>query len=224
MTGAAVALRAAEVRAGGRVVLGPLDLDLAPGEYRCVLGRSGSGKTTLLRLVAGLAAPSRGEVLLDGRPVSRGARVLVRPERRGVGMLFQEGALWPHMSVARTLAFALGCAGVPRRERAARAGELLAAVHLEGFEARLPAGLSGGEAQRLALARALAASPRVLLLDEPLGPLDEELRGELVGALRELHRRLGFTALHVTHDRREPELLGAGSLELSGGRWTEPAP
>ncbi len=219
MTGASILVRGLAITASRVTILGPLDLELEPGEYRCVLGHSGSGKTTLLRAIAGLATPTRGTVALDGREASRAGRVLVRPERRGVGMVFQGGALWPHMSVGKTLRFVLAHAGTPRSERAKRTAELLDLVRLAGYEERMPGYLSGGEAQRLALARALASSPRVLLLDEPLGPLDAELRGELADMLRELHGRLRFTALHVTHDPGEPARLGVASAHLANGRW-----
>jgi ABC-type sulfate/molybdate transport systems ATPase subunit len=214
----AVAVSGLEVRAGQARLLGPLDLAVQQGEHVVLAGPSGSGKTTLLRALAGLVAPSAGTIELFGARASSPGRVDVRPERRGVGLLFQGGALWPHMSVARTLSFALRCAGVPRSERAARARELLARVELVGFDERLPATLSGGEAQRLALARALACGPRLLLLDEPLGPLDAELRGSLLATLGALHRELGWTTIHVTHDPAEAARVATRTIRLAGGR------
>ena len=216
--GLAVRLRGLEVHAGGRRILGPLDLDVERGESALLVGPSGSGKTTLLRAIAGLCAPAAGTVELDGRPASAPGRVLVPPERRDVGFLFQGGALWPHMSVQRTLTFVLGCRGLSRREARARAAELLARVELTGFEDRRPAELSGGERQRLALARALASGARLLLLDEPLGPLDATLRTSLLQRLHRLHVELGWTTIHVTHDPAEARATATRVLVLREGR------
>ena len=207
---------------GGATILGPLDLALDAGSYTCVLGASGSGKSTLLRAIAGLATPSAGSVLLGGSEASAAGKVLLAPEHRGIGMLFQEGALWPHLSVARNIAF--GLRKLSKAERRDRVAELLEQVRLPGYEDRMPATLSGGEAQRVALARALAPRPGVLLLDEPLGPLDARLRGELCDALGQLHAQGGFTCLHVTHDRSEPERLDAPIRVLADGHWTDDVP
>jgi len=214
----AVAAAGLEVRAGGALILGPLDLAVEEGEHVVLTGPSGSGKTTLLRALAGLATPAAGTIELFGARASSPGVLHVRPERRGIGMLFQGGALWPHMSALRTVSFALACAGVPRAERRARARELLARVELSGFEDRMPATLSGGEAQRLALARALASNPRLLLLDEPLGPLDAELRGSLLATLGALHRELGWTTIHVTHDPAEAARVATRTVRLAAGR------
>jgi ABC-type sulfate/molybdate transport systems ATPase subunit len=204
------------VELGGRRALDGLDLAVAEREHVLVVGRSGAGKTTLLRALAGLARPVAGRVELYGAAASDGARLLVPPERRRIGFLFQGGALWPHMDASRQLAFVLrhaGAADVPRRVR-----ELLEWVELAGYEKRMPATLSGGEAQRLALARALAADPKLLLLDEPLGPLDAELRGALLAKLGELQQRLGLTVIHVTHASDEARSIATRVLELRGGR------
>ena len=218
MSAPAVQLEDVEVRAGAARLIGPVDLTVAAREHLLVSGRSGSGKTTLLRTIAGLATPAAGHVRLFGEPASDGARLLVPPERRRIGFLFQGGALWPHMSVRRTLTFALSAAGVPRARRAARVAELLDWVELPGYEARMPATLSGGEAQRLALARALAAEPRLLLLDEPLGPLDAELRGSLLVKLGELQARLALTVVHVTHAPEEARGIATRELRMQDGR------
>ncbi|MDP6538317.1 MAG: ABC transporter ATP-binding protein [Planctomycetota bacterium] len=215
----AIELESLTVRAGGRELLGPLDLAVERGEHVLVVGPSGSGKTTLLRAICGLARPHSGRVLLFGERVSDGPRLLVPPAGRGVGMLFQGGALWPHMSVRRTLEFVLARAGTPRAEHRRRTGELLELVHLEGFEDRLPSTLSGGEAQRLALARALAPHPRLLLLDEPLGPLDSELRASLLARLAEVQRSLELTVLHVTHDPGEANSLADRTLVMAEGAF-----
>ena len=221
MNGCTIEINALEVAIEGKTILGPLDLTVEAGEYLCVLGHSGSGKSTLLRAIAGLQAPKTGTVTLGDRQATQPGKVVIAPERRGIGMLFQEGALWPHMSVERTLTFTLEHTGHPKSERANRIAELLKQVHLPGFEKRMPATLSGGEAQRVSLARALASNPSILLLDEPLGPLDTAMRDELCELLKRLHQELGFTALHVTHDQSEPDRLDACALELKAGRWME---
>ena len=212
-----VRVEAASVRLGGRVVLGPLELEIARGEHLLVVGPSGCGKTTLLRAIAGLQRLDAGRIWIDGRLANDGARRVVPPERRSVAMLFQGGALWPHMSARETLAFVLRARGVPRARHAARIAELLALVELTGLEQRKPGALSGGEAQRLALARALAMDPELLLLDEPLGPLDAELLESLITRLSELQERLGLTTLHVTHDPREVERLASRTLHMRAG-------
>lgn len=220
MSAPAIAARGLEVRtAGGTRILGPLDLEVERGAYALVCGPSGCGKTTLLRAIAGLARPSAGTLQLFGEPAHEGTRERVPPQARGVGMVFQGGALWPHLCAQRTLEFVLAQRGVARGERRARAGELLAQVELSGFERRLPGSLSGGEAQRLALARALAMQPRLLLLDEPLGPLDRPLRAELLARLGALRANLGLTVLHVTHDPDEARALADQRIDLvPGGR------
>ncbi len=205
----------------GRRILGPVDLDVAAGEHVLLVGPSGCGKTTLLRAIAGLVTPSAGTVALGSRPASAPGRILIRPEQRDVGMLFQGGALWPHMSARRTLEFVLRSSHSPARR--ARVAELLALVRLAGAEERLPATLSGGEKQRLALARALAGEPRVLLLDEPLGPLDSELRADLLAMLARLHEEQGWTTVHVTHDPEEAGGYAARVLRMEDGRLVERA-
>jgi len=210
------------VEAGGQRILGPLSLELAVGEHVLLVGPSGCGKTTLLRAIAGLAAPAAGRVSLFGEPASDGGARPMPPSARGIGFLFQGGALWPHMNVRRTLDFVLSHSDVPRGERARRRGELLEWVELAGFEERTPGTLSGGEAQRLALARALAVDPKLLLLDEPLGPLDAELRQALLGRLHELQERLELTVIHVTHDPGEARDLATRTLRVEAGRIAPP--
>ena len=218
MSAPAIRVEELVVRAGRRAILGPLSLEVPPGEHALVVGPSGSGKTTLLRAVAGLARPAAGRLSLFGEAASDGPRLLVPPARRGVGFLFQRGGLWPHMSVRRHLDFVLRCAGVPRADRRERIGHVLELVELVGKERRKPAQLSGGEAQRLALARAIVPRPRLLLLDEPLGPLDAELRASLLERLAAVERELGPTVLHVTHDPDEARRIASRSLRLEDGR------
>jgi len=218
-----VRLEAARMKLGGRVVLGPLELEIARGEHLLVVGPSGCGKTTLLRTIAGLQRLDGGRISIAGELASECARLRVPPERRRVGMLFQGGALWPHMSARETLAFVLRARGTPKRQRPARIAELLALVELTGLEDRKPGTLSGGEAQRLALARALAMDPEILLLDEPLGPLDAELRESLIARLAELQERLELTTVHVTHDPREVERLATRTLRMKAGLAVEQA-
>jgi ABC-type sulfate/molybdate transport systems ATPase subunit len=212
-----VALAGVTVIHGRQRILGPIDLAIEPGAYVLVVGPSGSGKTTLLRAIAGLARPESGTVALDGVVASTGPRLAIPPERRGIGFLFQGGGLWPHLSVARTIDFVLACRHVPRGERARKVAEMLAWAELAGFEKRMPGTLSGGEAQRLALARALAIEPRVLLLDEPLGPLDVELRGSLIAKLAALRERRDLATLHVTHDPLEVAQLATRTIRLEAG-------
>jgi ABC-type sulfate/molybdate transport systems ATPase subunit len=200
------------------LALGPLDLAVESGEYVVVVGRSGSGKTTLLRTIAGLVRPARGRIVLEGQVASEGARMRIPPEDRGIGFLFQGGGLWPHLSVARTLDFVLARRKVSRDDRVRKTGELVEWAELRGLESRLPGTLSGGECQRLALARALATDPRILLLDEPLGALDAELRTALVAKLATLRDRSDRATLHVTHDPDEVAHLATRCIRLEQGR------
>lgn len=216
----AIELTDIEVAVDGVRLIGPLDLSVNEGEHILLSGRSGCGKTTLLRAIAGLARLSTGRLALFGQLASDGGRVSIQPEERRVGFLFQGGALWPHMSARKTLEFVLKVsrADVGSGGARARVAELLEQVELPGYEERMPGTLSGGEAQRLALARALAASPRLLLLDEPLGPLDAELRGALIERLGSLQRDLGLTVVHVTHDPDEARSIATRALRMTDGR------
>lgn len=219
-TNAAVGFEGLCVDLGGKRVLGPIDLSIEAGTWTLCVGPSGSGKTTLLRAIAGLVAPASGRLFLDGRVASDGARIAIPTERRAIGLVFQGGGagLWPHMSVRKTLEFVLASRRVPRGERAARIAELVQLVELNGLEARRPGELSGGEAQRLALARALAHDPRILLLDEPLGPLDARLRRDLASRIRDVHVRRGLTTVHVTHDPEESREFADRIVRLENGR------
>ena len=178
-------------------------LDVADGEVVTVLGPSGSGKTTLLRVIAGLQVPDAGRVLLDGIDLAG-----TPPHRRGVGLVFQDHALFPHRDVFGNVAFGLRMRGDSADAIESRTAELLALVGLAGFEKRSVGTLSGGEQQRVALARALAPEPRILLLDEPLGSLDRRLRDRLLDDLERLFDELAVTAVYVTHDQTEAFTLG----------------
>ncbi len=175
-----------------------VSLTIAPGEFFAMLGPSGSGKTTCLRLIAGFESPDSGQVLLDGRDVTEQP-----PYERDVNTVFQDYALFPHMSVLENVAYSLRVRKVARAEQTRRALEMLELVKLAEMAQRRPAQLSGGQRQRVALARALINQPRVLLLDEPLGALDLKLREEMQVELKNLQRRLGITFVFVTHDQGE---------------------
>jgi putative spermidine/putrescine transport system ATP-binding protein len=175
-----------------------LDLDIARGEFLTLLGPSGSGKTTTLMMLAGFETPTAGRIEVEGRDVSR-----LPPHRRGIGVVFQSYALFPHLSVAENVGFPLEVRGVARAERSARVARALEMVRLGGFGRRRPAELSGGQQQRVALARALVFEPSLVLMDEPLGALDKQLRAELQLEIRHLHEQLGVTVVYVTHDQEE---------------------
>ena len=179
-------------------VLRDVSLTVEPGEFFALLGPSGSGKSTLLRLIAGFNRQQSGQILIGGRDVSG-----IPPWERNVGMVFQNYALWPHMSVLRNVAFGLEERRVPREEVRRRANAALELVGLTGFGDRRPNQLSGGQQQRVALARTIAVEPQVLLLDEPLSNLDAKLRVQMRRELLRLHKRLGITTIFVTHDQEE---------------------
>ena len=190
-------------------------LDVTAGETVAVLGPSGSGKTTLLRLVAGLERPDRGEIWLDGRKVAEPGRNIVPANQRRIGFVFQDLALWPHLTVRRNLEFVADSAGLAEADRATRIVEMLQLSRLEPALAdRYPHQLSGGEQQRAALARALGGSPRLLLLDEPFSSLDPDLRVTLRQELASLRRQLGLTAIYVTHDAGDVEALADRTIAI----------
>ena len=209
---------------GGAPVVRGIDLHVEAGSTVTLLGPSGCGKTTTLRCIAGLEQPSGGRITVGGRPVFDAAEgVSVPPERRGIGMVFQSYAIWPHMSVAGNVGFPLRIAGVGRAEVTKRVAAMLDLVGLGGLGDRPASALSGGQQQRVALARALVHEPGVVLFDEPLSNLDATLRDRMRTELRLLQSRLGFTALFVTHDQAEAMalsdrivVLNAGAVEQEG--------
>ena len=183
---------------GIQLVVRELDLAIQRGEFLTLLGSSGSGKTTTLMMLAGFESPTAGEILLDGKPITR-----TPPHKRNFGMVFQNYALFPHLTVGQNVAYPLTVRKVPKAEAAQRVVRALGMVRLEGMDARLPSQLSGGQQQRVALARALVFEPQLVLMDEPLGALDKQLREHMQIELKELHRQLGVTFVYVTHDQGE---------------------
>jgi ABC-type Fe3+/spermidine/putrescine transport system ATPase subunit len=203
-------------RFGRRPVLEDFSLDVDAGERVVVLGPSGCGKTTLLRLIGGLEQPDAGEIWLAGQLVAAGGRLVVPAHERRLGYLFQDLALWPHLTVRGNLEFVLGSIGVPKADRPGRILEALALVRVDALADRHPSELSGGEQQRVALARALIGKPGLLLLDEPFSSLDPELRAVLRGELVRLQRSLRFTSVYVTHDRDDAAALADRVVRLGG--------
>jgi iron(III) transport system ATP-binding protein len=195
------------------------DLSIDEGELVVLLGPSGCGKTTLLRCLAGLERPDNGRIEMGGKVVFDAAEhVEVASHKRDIGMVFQNYALFPHMTAGENVAYPLRCRGAGKEEQRAKVKEALTLVECEAFAQRRPAALSGGQQQRVALARALVASPRLILFDEPLSNLDFRLRAQVRHQLRALHRRLGFTAVYVTHDQTEALQLGTRVAVMRGGR------
>jgi putative spermidine/putrescine transport system ATP-binding protein len=198
---------------GAVVALAGVDLTIGRGEFFTLLGPSGSGKTTLLRLIAGFERPDGGRIELDGRDISR-----VPPYARDVNTVFQDYALFPHMTVTENIQYGLKVRRVPKAERRQRAAQALEMVRLAGLGDRKPSELSGGQRQRVALARAIVNQPQVLLLDEPLGALDFKLRQEMQIELQHVHREVGITFVYVTHDQEEALAMSDRIAVLSQGR------
>jgi spermidine/putrescine ABC transporter ATP-binding subunit len=199
-------------RFGSVTALNEAQLEIAQGEFMTLLGPSGCGKTTLLNLVAGFLEPDEGDIFVGGARVTD-----IPPYQRNIGMVFQNYALFPHMDVARNIAYGLRMRGLPRRDIALRVAEALEIVKLSGYEGRRPRELSGGQQQRVALARAIVINPSVLLLDEPLSALDKNLRASMQIELKEIQRRLGITTIFVTHDQSEALSLSDRIAVMSHG-------
>jgi len=198
MIGAAVTIEGLTKTFDRFTAVRDLSIEVRAGEFLSVLGASGSGKSTVLRMIAGLVEPSAGRIVIDGRDATR-----LPPEARGVGMVFQDYALFPHMSVRQNIAFPLRMRRTPRAMLARKVAQTIDLVGIEGLAERRPAQLSGGQQQRVALARALVFEPKLLLLDEPLSALDKGLRDYMKAELKTLHRRVGVTVVYVTHDQSE---------------------
>jgi ABC-type Fe3+/spermidine/putrescine transport system ATPase subunit len=204
---------------GTRAVVQDLTLDVAAGESIAVLGPSGSGKTTVLRLIAGLERPDAGEIWIDGGQVAANGRQMVPAYERRVGLVFQDLALWPHLTVRDNLVFVVTGTGSTKAERSARVEHSLAICRVDSRLAdRYPQELSGGEQQRVALARAIAGNPRILLLDEPFSSLDVELRAALRREFADLQRQLGLTTIYVTHDVQDASVLATRAVVMRDGR------
>jgi len=200
---ATLELRGIKKRFGDFYAVDGVDLMIAEGEFLAILGPSGCGKTTLMRMIAGLEPPSAGEVLIGGVPVTH-----LPPRARNVSMVFQSYALYPHMSVAENIAFPLKARGVPKAERDTKVQWVVGLMGIEGLVKRKPGRLSGGEKQKVALARSLVRDPSLFIFDEPLSSLDAQVRAMARGELRQLHDRTGVTTVYVTHDQLEA--LGMG--------------
>ncbi|MFJ8113990.1 ABC transporter ATP-binding protein [Streptomyces sp. NPDC096132] len=213
MEGIAIRLQDLRKSFGETTAVAGVDLEIRDGEFFSMLGPSGSGKTTVLRLIAGFESPDRGRIELAGQEVTG-----LAPFERDVHTVFQDYALFPHMTVEQNVAYSLKVRRVPKAERLVRARKALAEVRLEGFGKRRPAQLSGGQRQRVALARALVGRPRVLLLDEPLGALDLKLREEMQVELKDLQREVGITFVFVTHDQEEALTMSDRIAVFHGGR------
>lgn len=202
-----------EKRYDDQIVLHPLSLTIHEGEFLTILGPSGCGKTTLLRMIAGFEQPTNGDIYLDGRKVT-----FIPPYQRDVNMVFQHYALFPHMTVEQNVGFGLMMKKVQPKEREERVKEALALTHLSEFRHRKPTQLSGGQQQRVAIARAIVNNPKVLLLDEPLGALDLQLRKNLQIELKHLQKKLGITFVYVTHDQEEAMAMSDRIVVMNGGK------
>jgi len=208
-----VLLERVERRFGDVVALSALDLTIETGEFLTLLGPSGCGKTTTLRMIAGFVEPTAGRILIEGREITH-----LPPNRRQVGMVFQNYALFPHLTVGDNIAFGMKQRGATETERRTRVGELLDLIKLPGVDKRYPAELSGGQRQRVAIARAVAHPPQILLMDEPLGALDLKLREAMQQELRAIQRKLGITTLYVTHDQTEAMMMSDRIVVMNHGR------
>ena len=212
-SGSAIAVRGLQVAYGGTRVLHGVDLDFAPSSSTALLGSSGCGKTTLLRSLSGFVPVESGSIVVGGRDVAG-----LPPEKRGMAMVFQSYALWPHMTVLQNIGYGLKLRGKSKAEIAAKVGEMLGFLGLAGYEDRKVTALSGGQRQRVALGRALAIDPGILLLDEPLSNLDAKIRMVMRHEIRSIQQRLGLTAVHVTHDREEAMTMADRLVIMQAGR------
>jgi spermidine/putrescine ABC transporter ATP-binding subunit len=213
LTGLPLRLERLTKRFGEFVAVDQIDLDIVGGEFLTLLGPSGSGKTTTLMMIAGFTEPSSGAIWLADRPINA-----LPSYRRGFGMVFQNYALFPHMTAAENIGFPLKMRGISGSDRGRRVASALEMVRLPNFGARYPNQLSGGQQQRVALARALVYNPPVLLMDEPLGALDKKLREEMQLEIKRIQEDLGITAIYVTHDQEEALVMSDRIAVMNGGR------
>ena len=218
MTSTALSVRGISKRFGSHQALDGVSLEVPSRACVVVVGASGCGKTTFLRVIAGLTTPDSGEIWMRGVQVSAARRIFVAPHKRRIGFVFQDLALWPHLTVRQNLGFVLEAQQVPLADRGARVEGALQVVRIEELIDRYPHELSGGEQQRVALARAVVGEPQILLLDEPLSSLDAELRATLRQELARLQRSLQLTAVYVTHDREDASALADFIVEMRAGR------
>ncbi len=209
----AIALNGISKTYGSVTALHPTDLSVDKGEFLTLLGPSGSGKTSLLNLIAGATAPTTGAILLDGRNITQ-----MPPRERGIGMVFQNYALMPHMTVFDNVAYPLRVRREPTSTIRAKVTEALERVGLRGFEDRKPRQLSGGQQQRVGIARCVVYSPAIIMMDEPLGALDKNLREQMQGEIKRLHNELGTTIIYVTHDQEEALNMSDRICLMSAGR------
>ncbi len=197
------------------IAVNRIQLEVEKGEMITLLGPSGCGKTTTLRCIAGLEKPEEGDIIIDGKPmISEG---FVQPSRRGIGMMFQNYAVWPHMRVYNNIVYGLSLQKISRQSIRQKAIEVLELVGLQGLEDRYPGQLSGGQQQRVALARALIRNPKVLLLDEPLSNLDAKLREKMRFEIKSLVKRMGITSVYVTHDQAEAMVISDRIVVMEKG-------
>ena len=203
---------------GSNVVFSDLSFQIKSGDRVVIHGPSGCGKTTVLRLIAGFVVPVAGSIRIDDRIVAEDGRLVIKPQHRRLGMVFQDLALWPHLTVYQNLEFALKAENIKAATRRERIELMLTRVRLEGVENSYPGKLSGGQQQRVAVARALVAEPLALLMDEPLSNLDDELKEDLCNQILELHAQLGFTLVYVTHSKEEMRRMGAKLIHLRDGK------
>jgi len=213
MASAALEVKDLEVSYGDTLVLKQISLAVSAGEFVALLGPSGCGKTTLLRAISGFVPVGSGSISVAGRDITHEP-----PDRRGMAMVFQSYALWPHMTTAQNLGYGLKLRKVAKPEIARRVAEILTMLKLDGFGERNVTQLSGGQRQRVALGRALAVSPEVLLLDEPLSNLDARIREDVRHEIKALQAKLGITTIHVTHDREEAMVMADRIAILDAGR------
>ena len=210
---------------GSVIAVDNLNLTIPDGGFVTLLGPSGCGKTTTLRMIAGLEMPTHGDIRFGDRVLSSSTTgEAIPPEKRGMGLVFQSYALWPHMTIAQNIVFGLQMQRKPRKYQKERLQELTQLLHIDGLENRYPSQLSGGQQQRVALARMLAVSPQVLLLDEPLSNLDARLRMEMRAELKRLHEQFGNTIIYVTHDQMEAMTMASHVAVLLEGKLQQYAP